>query len=273
MKNWIYWLLAFIITIGAAIYQRRTGPTYPAIAKFNLAGKNYNLQFTRSHGGKGDAIVELELPEGFSGTISYRHYPSNEVFKTIKLKRKKGKLYAKLPHQPPAGKLEYFAKITYNGKEIFNNGNKPVRIRFKGKVPAFVLILHILFMFTAMLFSTYSGLLAIFKDKRQRKFVFATFIILFVGGAIFGPIVQKFAFGQLWTGIPFGWDLTDNKTLIALAFWLVAVLTNIKKQRPAWTILAAVVLLIIFSIPHSMFGSQLNYSTGQVTQGMILFLF
>ena len=273
MKNWIYWLLAFIITIGAAIYQRKTGPTYPAVAKFNVEGKIYSIKFIRSHGGEGDATVELELPDGFSGTISYRHYPSNETFKTIKLERKDGKLIAKLPHQPPAGKLEYFAKISYKGKEVFNNDNKPVRIRFKGEVPTFVLLLHILFMFSAMLFSTYTGLLAIFKDERQRKFVFVTFIILFVGGAIFGPIVQKFAFGQFWTGIPFGWDLTDNKTLIALIFWLIAVLTNIKKQRPLWTILAAVVLLVIFSIPHSMFGSQLDYSTGQVTQGMILFLF
>jgi hypothetical protein len=27
---------------------------------------------------------------------------------------------------------------------------------------------------------------------------------------------------------------------------------------------------LIYSIPHSMFGSQLDYNTGTVTQGMIL---
>ena len=40
-------------------------------------------------------------------------------------------------------------------------------------------------------------------------------LLLAVGGFILGPLVQNYAFGELWTGVPFGWDLTDNKTLIA----------------------------------------------------------
>jgi hypothetical protein len=90
---------------------------------------------------------------------------------------------------------------------------------------------------------------------------------------ILGPLVQKFAFGELWTGVPFGWDLTDNKTLIALVFWILAVIMNRKKERPLYTVLAAVILLLVYSIPHSMFGSELDYSTGQVTQGIILAFF
>jgi hypothetical protein len=82
--------------------------------------------------------------------------------------------------------------------------------------------------------------------------------------------VQKFAFGDLWTGVPFGWDLTDNKTLIAFIFWIIAVVMNRKKEKPFYTILAAVVLLLIFSIPHSMFGSELDYASGEVTQGIIM---
>jgi len=31
--------------------------------------------------------------------------------------------------------------------------------------------------------------------------------------------------------------------------------------------------LLVFSIPHSLFGSELNYSTGQVTQGIIAAFF
>ncbi|MBK7710372.1 MAG: hypothetical protein IPJ37_05055 [Bacteroidales bacterium] len=90
---------------------------------------------------------------------------------------------------------------------------------------------------------------------------------------ILGPLVQYYAFGDLWTGIPFGWDLTDNKTLIALIFWILAVIMNRKKERPFYTALAAVVLLLVYSIPHSLFGSQLDYSTGQVTQGIIMNFF
>ena len=88
-----------------------------------------------------------------------------------------------------------------------------------------------------------------------------------------GPIVQYYAFNELWTGIPFGWDLTDNKTLIALIFWILAVVMNRKKERPLYVALASFVLLLVFSIPHSLFGSQLDYTSGQVTQGIILNFF
>jgi hypothetical protein len=37
-------------------------------------------------------------------------------------------------------------------------------------------------------------------------------------------------------------------------------------------VLAAVVLLMVYSIPHSMFGSTYNYETGDVIQGMILMI-
>lgn len=109
------------------------------------------------------------------------------------------------------------------------------------------------------------------KDERENTGF--TFGCLLLGGMILGPVVQLYAFGDLWTGIPFGWDLTDNKTLIAFLFWIAAVIMNRRKERPVYTIIAAVLLLLIYSIPHSMFGSQLDYNTGNVTQGMIMNLF
>ena len=115
--------------------------------------------------------------------------------------------------------------------------------------------------------------MAVVKDPSFKKYAFWTLILLTAGGMILGPIVQKYAFGELWTGIPFGWDLTDNKTLIAFVFWAIAVFMNRKTDRPYYTILAAIILLIVYSIPHSMFGSELDYSTGKVTQGMIMIFF
>jgi hypothetical protein len=61
--------------------------------------------------------------------------------------------------------------------------------------------------------------------------------------------------------------------LIALIFWILAVAMNRKKERPYYVALAAVVLLLVYSIPHSMFGSELNYESGSVTQGIIMNFF
>jgi hypothetical protein len=115
--------------------------------------------------------------------------------------------------------------------------------------------------------------MAVIKYPLYKKYALWTLILFIAGGMVLGPVVQYFAFGNLWTGIPFGWDLTDNKTLIALIFWILAVLMNKKSEKPIYTVLAALVLLLVFSIPHSLFGSELNVSTGQVTQGIILNFF
>lgn len=269
MKTTIAWILAIIITITASIYQKKTGPTYPKKEKISVENFEYNFKLIRTHGGESNADIILNLPEDFNGKISYKKYSTNEEWTTIDLNRKGDLLSAELPQQPPAGKLEYYLQIDYKNKSVFDNSKNPVVIRFKGDVPAYILIPHILFMFLAMLISTLAGIFAISKNPKQKKYGIITLLLLIIGGGILGPIVQKFAFGEYWTGVPFGWDLTDNKTLIALIFWIIAVIANIKKERPAFTIIAAIILIIIFAIPHSLFGSQLDPNTGEVIQGLI----
>jgi len=274
MKKVLAWFLAFIITIVAAVYQKKTGPTYPKSEKVIVNNIEYEFSLVRSNG-QSDAELLLELPIGVSGDLFYKRYPTNEEWKKTEFVNTTNGVVAYLPKQPPAGKLEYYISLNYENQEIYNNSIDPVVIRFKGDVPAYVLIPHILFMFLAMLLANLAGILALMKESSQRIFAFITIVLLFIGGGILGPIVQKYAFGEYWTGVPFGWDLTDNKTLIALIAWAVAVIGNWKKQRPGLTVFAAVVLLIIFSIPHSLFGSQLNPETGEVIQGYIqnVFLF
>ena len=85
--------------------------------------------------------------------------------------------------------------------------------------------------------------------------------LLAVGGLVLGPIVQKYAFGALWTGWPFGHDLTDNKTLIAFFAWLPATIIAARgvTSRMA-VVLGWVVMMGIFLIPHSLRGSELDWS-------------
>ncbi|MFN2313565.1 MAG: hypothetical protein ABR531_03860, partial [Bacteroidales bacterium] len=173
-----------------------------------------------------------------------------------------------LPSQPEAGKLEYYIVLTApSGSQVAIAREKPVVIRFKGNVPAVIMIPHILIMFFAMLLSNLAGITAASGLTEQRRYGQWALWLLLAGGMILGPLVQKFAFGDLWTGIPFGWDLTDNKTLIAVIAWVVAVVMNRKRPRPGYTIAAAIILLLIYSIPHSLFGSELDYASGVVTQG------
>jgi hypothetical protein len=123
-------------------------------------------------------------------------------------------------------------------------------------------------MFIAMLFSTAAGLEALAKSPVAYRFAIWTTAALFIGGMILGPVVQKYAFGEFWTGVPFGFDLTDNKTLLAMLAWIAAVCKG-RGNKPArfWIISAAAILLLMYSIPHSVMGSELNYKTMQIETG------
>ena len=65
----------------------------------------------------------------------------------------------------------------------------------------------------------------------------------------------------------------DNKTLIAVIFWIIAVLGNRKNPKYRYIIIASVVLFLIYIIPHSVLGSELDYESGKVVTGFIQLLF
>ena len=278
MKKLLLWFLAFVITLSAAIYQRETGPTYPKKFTVTINDAKYKLKLIRGLALNEKSEVKLNISDhSVKARLFFKRFKSKEEYQVTDFKyraeSKNEVFFAEVPQQPAAGKLQYYLEITDSkGTNTYLEGS-PVIIRFKGGVPALILIPHIIFMFMAMLFSTVAGLMAIVKLPVYKKYALWTLILITTGGFLLGPIVQYYAFGELWTGIPFGWDLTDNKTLIALVFWVIAVIINRKKEQPLYTALAAFILLLVFSIPHSLFGSELDLTSGQVTQGFIMNIF
>lgn len=259
-KNMLFWILALLITLASAYYQRVTGPTYPLAGKIKLVNEEIKYKLDRNHSGFSSHQVKIHLEEkNISGNVFWKRYKTNDEWTKVEMIRRNDSLVAELPVQPSAGKLMYKISLNTNGQEI-NLPEQPVVIRFKGEVPLWILIPHVLFMFTAMLLSTRTGV-EIFSSAPQLKIYMTwTFVFLLLGGFVCGPIVQKYAFGEFWTGIPFGFDLTDNKTLIALIGWIFAAVMLIKKKNEKfWVAFAAVVMLIIFLIPHSLLGSELDY--------------
>ena len=262
-RSWPLWLLAVVLTLASAVYQRRTGPSYPVRSDVVLSQRVFKFKLPRSHPGAGDAVIKLDVSDpAVTGSVEFRRYPSHDHWSTQPLERDDGQLIARIPHQPPAGKVAYSISLTQAGGEPVALTEEPVIIRFRGDVPAAIIIPHIILVFTAMLLSTRTGLEALFKRPGVRTFTLWTTAFLFVGGMIGGPIVQKYAFGEFWTGWPRGSDLTDNKTAVAMVFWLIALWRTRKKpDARAWPLAAALVTLTIFIIPHSLLGSELDHTS------------
>jgi len=272
LKPALLWVLAIVVTVSSAIYQRSTGPTKPLSFTVEVGDEPYRFSLKRSHVITRDFILKLEdAPSGLEGKVVYRRYPTTEKWTEQDFTRTGNDLTARLPLQPPAGKMEYYLVLTAGNQVLEPAANDPVIIRFRGDVPAIFMIPHILFMFVAMLFSNLTGIMVLFKDPAYRRFMKLTFWTLLIGGLILGPVIQNYAFGDLWTGWPLGRDLTDNKTLVAFLIWALALFTNRnpEKPRPGFALLASIVLLLVYFIPHSMMGSELDYSTGEVVTGFM----
>ena len=259
MKKSVYWLLAVVITLVLSIYQRMTGPTYPKRMTVELNGESHKIKLPRS-GVQHDEVVTLKgIPSDVSSQIHYRRYPSADEYTTEDFVWEDSAWQAVLPVQPVAGKLQYY--ITVDGKDYA--ADEPVVIRFRNDVPASILVPHILLMFAAMLFAVYTFLLVVTRRKYS-LWLKITIGTLFVGGFILGPLVQHAAFGPWWAGFPYGTDLTDNKTLISFLFFIVA-LATLRWKYNKWVVgLAVLVMIVIFSIPHSTYGSEYDYTTQQL---------
>ena len=269
MKS-LLWILAFLLTVSAAVYQRLTGPTYPIKEVVNTGIQKYPVLLMRSHSGKTDCKLVFVIPDiTVKGVLNYRKFPTRDEMIKVDFKREGEKLVGILPNQPPAGKLEYKVELSRNEIPLKIGSGSPVVIRFTGEVPKIVLGVHIFLMFLAMLLSNITALFSLFNFRSYKILAIFTLVVLLAGGMVLGPIVQKYAFNELWTGAPFGWDLTDNKTLIAILAWVLAIVMIRKKNSRLWVIAASLITIIIFSIPHSLWGSQLNQETGKIIQGHI----
>ncbi len=255
------WILAVIITLGFAIYQRTTGPSYPISGTAELAGSEIDFTLLTSHETVDDYRLVLAAPNlEISGDLIFKRYRSHDDWSRIPMQRSGDSLISVIPRQPAAGKVMYQIEVHSPNLEPQMLTETPVIMRFRGPVPAYVLIPHIFFMFFAMLLSSRTGLEAAVGKPSLRPLTYWTIGLLTLGGMILGPIVQKFAFDAYWTGWPFGTDLTDNKTAVAWIFWLVAAWRLHGKNGRWWVVAASLVTLIIFLIPHSLLGSELDYT-------------
>ncbi len=277
IKKILVWVLAVFMAAAAMIYQRSTGPTYAYKGHLEHAGEKYKYELLRSQETTEGAKIELPYLEGvnYRASLHYKRYQTKDSVTRLDFQLDANKqLVAQLPVQPAAGKMEYFITGTMDGKEfnIPEQGEDGIVLRYKDPVSDYILVPHVLMMIVVILFGIRSGLSALFDPGSMRRWAVIAFSAMTLGGMILGPLVQKSAFGEYWTGFPFGGDFTDNKMLIMWAVWALALaIIGFKPKKKenisrAAVLIAAVVMTVVYLIPHSMGGSTLDYD--QVDKGI-----
>ncbi|MCC6513564.1 MAG: hypothetical protein IT187_06095, partial [Geothrix sp.] len=269
LRTTLLWVLAVLLMAATVVYQRRTGPTHPLRGTVTVAGMTTGYKLIRSEETVRDARVALPDP-GVPGTLVWRRFPLQEAWTRQPMLREqkegKAELAGYLPKQPAAGKLEYTLELGEGPGTARLPESGPVVLRYKGPVALAVLLPHVAMMFIAVLLGLRTGLGALFSATAPRRLLWLTLGCMTLGGLVLGPFVQKAAFGHYWTGFPWGYDLTDNKTLLMWGVWVLAALVAGPKprRREGWSraavLAATLAMAVVYLIPHSLRGSQLDYS-------------
>jgi hypothetical protein len=281
----VLWILSGSFAIAIFFHQNRTGPTYPLRGSVETNQGRVAFTFLRSEeiGQDLQIMLRAPVPVGISGSVQWRRYKSQDAWSrtpmtpdTFRFTRRgvteeiQG-LGVHLPSLPErAGKYEYFVHLEDGSGPRSVTGEKPIYARYKAHVPRWVLVPHILVIFLSLTLALRTGLQAI-SGAPSKPLLWATIASLLLGAFVLGPLVQRYAFGVLWSGIPFGYDWTDNKVLVELAAWsLAALLANDPRKAKPVVIGATLVTLAIYLIPHSVFGSEYDYTrgTGHGTAGV-----
>lgn len=279
----LLWVLALALAASAMLYQRATGPTYPFKRSFTLQGVEYRYKLLRTHETTAGAPVEIVLPgtkkpPAVDATLHWRRFPTEDAFTAVAMRETIERVTEKdkptlterryeavLPPQPAAGKVEYYVTLAASDGSVRLPGEGAVVLRYKDPVPDAVLIPHVTAMILVIIVGMRAGLSAIFEPATTRRFAWTALILMTVGGMILGPFVQKYAFGEYWTGFPWGGDWTDNKMLVMWLAWVITCVVLGASTKPvtnvgrAATIIAAIVMTGAYLIPHSFGGSQLDY--------------
>jgi len=268
-RSVLLWLLALALMASAVVYQRRTGPTHPLQGKVAVGTKTVAYKLIRSEETLRDARVALPDP-GVAGTLVWRRFPTTEAWtrQAMVMETVKGQteLAGYLPRQAAAGKVEYRVELAAPAGLVTIPAKEHIVLRYKGHVPLTLLISHISMMFISVLLGLRVGLGTVLGPLTPRKHLWVALGCMTLGGLVLGPFVQKYAFGHFWTGFPWGFDLTDNKTLIMWLAWAFACgvagfKVSTRELLVRITVLAATVaMIVVYLIPHSMRGSQLDYS-------------
>lgn len=279
VKGALLWVAAVVLMLSAAVYQRLTGPTNPVRLEMAVDGAPVRYRLIRSEESVRDARIAVPSPgPDATGRVVYRRYPADPEWREAPMAHEtteagRDELAGYLPAQPASGKLEYRVEVAAAGGVLRIPGGGDggdagtIVMRFKDPVPLPILLSHVAFMFFAMLVGMRAGLGAVVGAATVRRDAWVSLGLMTVGGMVLGPIVQKYAFGAYWTGFPFGYDLTDNKTLIMWLAWIAACGVLGWRARaavPGWrsratVVAAAVVMTAVYLIPHSLRGSELDY--------------
>ncbi len=252
---WI-WVFTVIVVLGGLIFQRVTAPSYPLEVVREVEGRTIRASLGRSSiGSEGQRVVIEGTSPDWEGDLLWRSVKTGGSFNRDPLRNLGAMRIGTIPPQARGESVEYRIELTIDHSIVRLPVQGTVITRFKGSSPAWVIVGHVLLIYCGLLFGTKAGLDALNLDNRSHLFARLSLLLFIMGGFVFGPLLKWFAYGRLWSGPPMGTDSTDIKVLaLAVAWTLPVVFRLIHRQARPWILLASLLSILAFLMPHTTLG-------------------
>ncbi len=242
--------IAIGISIVAVIIQQFLDKDYPYKTSILIGEKSYNLSLPVVNQGTIDCIIELEIPDtSIHGAVYFKLFNSQTKWKRNGLIRLNDKLVSILPYQKPNVKLMYYLELT-DGKNTYPIAKEqPVVVRYENEVPKYIQYPGVVLYFLALIIICYLGMVTLFGIPDFKKYIRWAFILISIG-TIFEAIRFFLAYHHLLL-LP---DPYNNFTffkliIIFLIWWAIYKLNSIKERR-FLTLLAVIISLALYILPH-----------------------
>jgi hypothetical protein len=285
MKLFKY-VLAFVLTVILLGIARHISIRVPEFEEVTSGAIKLSHTTVAEKVGSGDVkiIATLVTPspdENYSLSLFYKIGKGEGQYTSVKMQLVEGtanQFSAVIPSQAKGKRAYYYLSLSDSqGKRILTLPekvdllNNPFLIRFKGKVPHYVIGPHVLMMFASVFFVflvLFTSLEILWgKDSLRQLSVYSLWatILSFIGGVPLGILVTNLTFGEFWGGFPVFTDITDSKTSILIFYWIIFLIlikgSAFRKDKTknllpdktlAWFgILGYILTLAIYLIPHS----------------------
>ena len=159
-------------------------------------------------------------------------------------------------------------------KMLAHGRQKLFYVTYEGKPWRPLLLLHIVLVVAAMLLMIHgfrfclSYILAGKGLSRAYRSFLAGWILFTISVLPLGISIAKTTYGVGWSGIPFGTDITDNKSLVLVLYWMILLAIGWKPQRGDYSpragrisgmifvglsLIGIFITMWAYAIPHSVF--------------------
>ena len=247
-------MLTIVVVLGGLVYQRVTTPSYPLDVERIHEGRTIRASLGRSHFGAEDQRIVIEgTPPEWEGELLWRNVAEGGAYQHAPLRNLGAMTIASIPNQPRGQRVEYRIEFVIDEGLLRIPRLGTVITRFKGETPSWVVVGHVLLIYCALLFGTRAGLDAVNLGARGPFYAKLSLLSFILGGFLFGPLLKWYAYGRLWGGPPLGADSTDMKTLALVVAWtLPVVFRSIGRPARPWILLASLLGILAFLMPHTM---------------------